>query len=425
MPDYFDTAARQRTERAFATLTGRRWLFGLLYMAEGAPMGFIWWALPTILTGRGLDLATVTALSALLTLPWVFKFLVGPLVDLSIRRGHRLRSWITVCQLGMGLALLPLIGLDWTVDYDLLVLVLFAHACLAATQDVAIDTLAIRSVPPEELAQINGWMQTGMMVGRASVAAGAVALAAAGLETLIVLLLVVLIWLPLLVLHLARPPEHGADTPPAARRFSLLLLLAWPVLPGIWIALTAGAGFEFFTVTAGPLLQELGGTVRHTSLLFGVVAPVGLALGALAGGRYAACYGVRNGMFTGMALVALAVSGFGLVRRTGSISDPFLWLLPLAVIYLATGFLICVSYTLLMRMARGGYAATRFSLFMSATNGCEAWASFVGGRLAAPLGHTGAMLTLVAASALALPALLWPRLLQGSKDDDSSQAEAR
>lgn len=416
-------SARELRQARWATPLGRRWLFGLLYMAEGAPMGFIWWALPTLLTARGIDLATVTALSALLTLPWVFKFLVGPLVDLGIRRGQRLRTWITVCQLGMAVALLPLIGLDWAGDYDILVMVLFVHACLAATQDVAIDTLAIRSVPPAELAQINGWMQTGMLAGRAGVAAGAVALAAAGQEALIVVLLVGLIILPLLALRLASPNESSSGVAPAAPRFSLPLLLAWPVLPGIWIALTAGAGFEFFTVTAGPLLQELGGTARHTSVLFGVVAPLGLALGALAGGRFAARYGVRPGVLVGMLSVAVTVTTFGAVRAGGWIAEPFGWLLPLALIYLATGFLICTSYTLLMQLARGGYAATRFSLFMSATNGCEAWAAFAGGRLATPLGHTGAMLTLVVASALALPALLWPRLLQGPKNNEQSNTQ--
>ena len=77
-------------------------------------MGFIWWALPTLLTDRGMDLASVTALSSLLTLPWVFKFLVGPVIDVAVRRGQLLRHWVTVCQLAMGLLLLPLLWLDWS-----------------------------------------------------------------------------------------------------------------------------------------------------------------------------------------------------------------------------------------------------------------------------------------------------------------------
>ena len=173
-------------------------------------MGFIWWALPAILTSRGLDLATVTALSSLLTLPWVFKFLAGPLIDVSLRRGLTLRRWITACQLCMGLALAPLAFIDWTVQYEILVGALFVHACCAATQDVAIDTLAIHTVPPEELGKINGWMQTGMLAGRACVAAAAVSLAAAGYDGLVVVALIGFVWVPLLVLIVARPDENSS-----------------------------------------------------------------------------------------------------------------------------------------------------------------------------------------------------------------------
>lgn len=379
-------------------------------------MGFIWWALPAILTARGQDLASVTLLASLLTLPWVCKFLIGPLVDFGLRRGHRLSSWITACQLCMGLVLLPLASLDWLAHYPLLVGVLFVHACFAATQDVAIDTLAIRTVPLDELGKLNGWMQTGMLSGRAIVAAGAVMMAAAGYESLLILLLVALIWIPLLVLQIARPDEAPLQGSPTDRLFSVPVLFGWPMLPGIWIALTAGAGFEFFTVTAGPLLQNLGGSVGHTTILFGAVAPMGLALGALAGGYVAAWSGPRAATATGIFAVGCAVGGFTSLQFGGIALQPYTWLGVLATIYFASGLLICASYTLLMRMARGEYAATRFSLFMSVTNGCEAWAAFVGGRLAGTLGYSAAMLILVAASALALPTLLLTRLYTGKEN---------
>lgn len=65
-----------------------RWLFSALYFSEGAPIGFIWWLLPTRLTADGLPLQTVTALSAALVLPWTCKFLWSPFVD-----RHRAGRW--------------------------------------------------------------------------------------------------------------------------------------------------------------------------------------------------------------------------------------------------------------------------------------------------------------------------------------------
>ena len=248
-------------------------------------------------------------------------------------------------------------------------------------------------------------------------AATAVLLASAGYENLAVAGLLVLIGIPLLILQLARPNESLSGEH-EARKLSLKIFLAPAMLVGLWIAVTAGAGFEFFTVTAGPLLLELGGTPAQTSILFGVVAPLGLACGALAGGYSTSNLGARRGTITGMALVAAAVFTFvGLRQVVGELSA-YLWLAPLGLLYAAAGFLIASSYTLFMRMSRGEYAATRFALFMSATNGCETWAAFVGGRLATPLGYNGAMLVLVAASVLALPGLLWRSLLK--KEPESS-----
>ena len=37
-----------------ATPGGRRLLFAALYFSEGAPIGFIWWALPTRLASGGM-----------------------------------------------------------------------------------------------------------------------------------------------------------------------------------------------------------------------------------------------------------------------------------------------------------------------------------------------------------------------------------
>ncbi len=372
-------------------------------------MGFIWWAMPSLLTKRGIDLATVAALSSLLTLPWVFKFLMGPVIDYAVARGFQLRNFIMACQIMMGLLLLSLASIDWVNSYGLLTVMLFLHGCFAATQDVGIDALAIRTVPPDELGRINGWMQTGMLGGRALAAAAVVSLVSNGHQSLAVILVVALIWLPMLVLYVARPDDSQHFANEDSDLFRLLdwrKLITPLVLIGLWIALTAGAGFEFFTVSVGPLLQELGGTDKDISLLFGIAAPAGLAAGALAGGYYSASRNARQATFAGILLVGSSIILLtSLILRDISLT-PTEWLLPILVVYLATGFLTASSYTLLMQISRGRFAATRFAVFMSATNGCEVWASYLGGRLTSSFGHAVTLLILLPASLLAAPALL-------------------
>jgi hypothetical protein len=71
-----------------STSAGRRFLFASLYFAEGAPIGFLWWALPATLREAGAPVERITALTAMLALPWAVKFVRAPLIDLSAGRGR-------------------------------------------------------------------------------------------------------------------------------------------------------------------------------------------------------------------------------------------------------------------------------------------------------------------------------------------------
>src|SRR5688500_12391389 len=96
----------------WATVDRRIILFTLLYAAEGAPIGFIWWALPTLLRTADVPIDRITALTAVLLVPWVFKFLWAPALD--VLRGPRwgYRAWLVTMQVIMALTLLPLAWLD-------------------------------------------------------------------------------------------------------------------------------------------------------------------------------------------------------------------------------------------------------------------------------------------------------------------------
>jgi len=89
------------------TRLGRNALFFGLYACEGAPIGFIWWTLPTELRTRGVAVQDITGLTALLVLPWALKFLWAPLVDALTERPRSLSWVIAAAQSGMLLTLCP------------------------------------------------------------------------------------------------------------------------------------------------------------------------------------------------------------------------------------------------------------------------------------------------------------------------------
>ena len=95
-----------------ASARGRRALFGALYFTEGAPIGFVWWTLPVLLRRQGVGPDVIGALTGLLVLPWAFKFVWAPLVDVLRGPWFGLRAWIVTSQVVMVASLLPLAWID-------------------------------------------------------------------------------------------------------------------------------------------------------------------------------------------------------------------------------------------------------------------------------------------------------------------------
>jgi MFS transporter, PAT family, beta-lactamase induction signal transducer AmpG len=387
------------------TRSGRAWYFAVLYATEGAPMGFIWWALPTLLAKLDVPVATITAVTAAATLPWIFKFLAGPLVDGSQRRGVRLRTWILSCQSAMVVSLAALACFDWPDQIAVLTACLVVHGVFAAVQDVAIDSLAIRTVPVAELGRINGWMQAGMLTGRATVAAGAIALADRLGPAGPVVVVAVVVAVPMLLVAIATVEPTPTTGPIPGWRDWLRTVTAPAAVLGIGIALVAGSGFEFLGVVLGPLLLSVGASDGQVAALFGLVAPLSLIAGAVVSGYATDRLAPRRGTAIGVLTIALLVGGLGAGMWSGHRPGPGPMLGFAAAIYVSIGFFTTASYALFMRIARGGLSATRFSIFMAMTNACEAWAAFAGGRLEGVLGYGGALLILVGLSLLSLPML--------------------
>lgn len=394
---------------------GRAALFALLYASEGAPIGFIWWALPTLLRQEGVPVERITGLTALLLLPWAAKFLWAPLVDLG--RGSRWgrRSWIVSAQALMGLALLPLAWLDPVEHFGWWRALLLLHGFCAATQDVAIDALAIGTVPAAERGRINGSMQAGMLAGR-SVFGGGLLLVASGLgQAGMILALVAAIWGTLLVVLLAREPETAgprrtwadfvAALRAAARRRTTWLGLAF--------ALTGAAGFEAAGALAGPYLVDRGVATETIGWFFGLAVVVAMVGGGLWGGRLADRFGHARVVawstlwFCASILVLAAVDA-------GGGAPPWAGLLLLGSMYVGVGLFTASSYSMFMNLTDARLGGTQFSAFMAATNGCESWSAATGGRLAAGAGYPAAFLVLSLASLLALPLV---RLLRRARPD--------
>lgn len=387
---------------------GRIALFSLLYLSEGGPIGFIWWALPTLLRKAGVEVPKITALTALLVLPWVFKFLWAPLVDALRTPRWGFRSWIITAQLAMGFTLLPLIWLDPVAHFQWWGALLLLHAFCAATQDVAIDALAINLVPENQRGLLNGCMQAGMLVGRSVFGGGALLVAAFWGTQWVILALIGCIWISLLLLMFAREPSEKIDFKIRFNEFRLHLASALQrrtTWLGLGFALTAAAGFEATGQLAGPFLLDRGVPEKSIGIFFGIGVVGATLFGGLIGGRLSDRWGRLRSVavfligFVAM-IVGLALSDLAMDKPAAPVLLGWL-----TGMYFFIGLFTAASYALFMDLTDARLGGTQFSSFMAATNGCESWSAWAGGRIVGGANYAAAFLALSFVSLLSLPLL--------------------
>lgn len=390
-----------------ATSVGRRVLFGALYFSEGAPIGYVWWALPTKLHAAGVPVAQSTGLSALLVLPWTLKFLWAPAVDAWRGPHWGRRAWIVSSQVGMGLALLPLMALDLATQLPLVTAFLLAHAVLAATQDVSIDALCIATVPESERGAVNGWMQFGMLLARA-IFGGVVLVTERWLgQAGTFAALLACIWGSTALVLLCRVPPEDVAAPARAFLKTLTQTLArrqtWL---GLLFAATGGAAFEAVGGTLGQVLLDHGISAGQSGTFRATAVVAAMAGGALLGGTIADRMPRRAVVAGAGTLLATSVLVLALLLWQPHVAPPALYAV-LTIFYLCVGVFTACTYALFMDLTDPRLGATEFSAFMGATNLCEAWAVLAAGRLIAPYGYGPAYAVLAVGALLALLIVPW------------------
>lgn len=139
---------------------------GLLYLAQGIPMGIAMDALPTLLRQEGSALSAL-AFIPLVGLPWVLKFLWAPIVDnYWFKVLGRRRSWIIPMQVIVTICLLLLAVIGISIEMAMWSVALLAIASLAsATQDIATDGMAAEHASGTLLSKINAIQIAGVMGG--------------------------------------------------------------------------------------------------------------------------------------------------------------------------------------------------------------------------------------------------------------------
>ena len=416
---YF-AASPARHGGLLATVWGRRVAFFLLYMTEGIPFGFTATAVTTQMRREGLGPAQIGVFIAGLYFPWAWKWLAGPVVDLvySDRLGRR-RAWIVACQLMMAATLLIAWQIDFSTKLRIFTLVILTHNIFAAVQDVAIDALAVGTLPKEERGLVNGLMFAGSYLGQTVGGAGVLFLAAwIGFNTTFPFVCGALLLVTFFVsIRLREPREaipvdevvEGSKAVRVAKEVSTYVLTAVKAMFG---SVRAAAGLAFALLPAGAyglsltlqtnLAVEFGMPDERVALL-AMFTTIIAASGCIAGGWLSDRLGRRRAVATYVVLTAIPTLAFAWYMQQRG------WIWPIDTTaasrpvaaggLLAAFWTACLVYAFFQGLIYGGrtamfmdlcnpaVAATQFTAYMAVMNLVLSWSAAWQGYAAERFGY--------------------------------------
>ena len=340
--------------------------------------------MPAWLASQGMSAYAIASYLSLVILPWVFKMLTGPLMDRYQYPAMGLRRpWVLGAQLGMALSLCLLTYVDDPINQmTLLTAIAVFVNVFAATQDVAVDGMAIDLVPESEQGRINAFMSCGKAVGwSASAALSGAMLGTVGLGTTALLgaavsFLVFLIFLGVREREGERflPWTSGKSVAPQQSAHSLVSVMRslqevlWTrssvviFLVLFFYGLISGYGDALMPIAAIQLFQF---TPEQWS---GLVASMGLigAFLALGIGPIIDRFGVKR-----ISILSLGLVG---VHATILALTEFLWVNELYVqmmlslwVLLDPVLMVCMI-AIAMSICTRGISATQFAVYMSVAN---------------------------------------------------------
>jgi PAT family beta-lactamase induction signal transducer AmpG len=115
---------------------------------------------------EGLSLEQIGAFVAAIFVPWSFKWVWAPMIDIiKLRRFGGRKAWITFCSSMMIVTLMFVAVVDFVEDFQFLLWMIVLNNFFCATQDVAIDSLAVSTLKSDERATGNGFMFGGQYLG--------------------------------------------------------------------------------------------------------------------------------------------------------------------------------------------------------------------------------------------------------------------
>jgi len=388
----------------------------ILYFSEGFPFGIATEAVNAYLSFMKVDLATIGLISSV-GLIWSLKFLWAPLIDTA----GTYRIWIfgSLIVLSISIAALGVFAPASPAFWGVLIVLVFA----SATQDIAIDALAIRITPTDLLGVVNSARvaayRAAMLAGPAGVGLVAASFGwRAGFFAAAAIPLIVLA-----ILAFTTPAERGVSEQREGN--PLKALAKWLQRPNALILLAVillyRLGDNALTPMIRPYWVERGFSVTEVATVTHTLGMICTILGAIAGGLFVTRYGIYRSLLVLGIIQMLSNFAYATVAMTNA-GRPAMY--GAAIIETFCGGLATAAFlSFLMFICDRDNAATEYAILSAVFAAGRTFAFALSGYLAKDLGFANYYwLT----AALALPGLaLLPQIRERLSPTATAAANAQ
>jgi len=341
----------------------------------------------TFMRTEGLSLVQIGTFVAALFLPWSFKWVWAPLIDLvKLRRFGGRKAWILFCTTMMIVTLLITAAVDFVANFQLLLMMIVLNNFFCATQDVAIDSLAVSTLKEDERGRGNGFMFGGQYLGIALGGGGAVFVFGFwGFDIALVYISLLLFLSLLFVVFFLKDPDVATDADSreesAIRKFleslksfmqdlylSFMKSGSGPKVGLVFAVLPVGAmALAYATLTT---MQVDYGLADIQIAEISVYHTIATALGCLIGGVLGDKFGLKRMLGTFYLLTALPTLYLALqITNVGLESVSLHMFYGTVISYgLFFGMAFGLRPAIFMGMTNPAVAATQFTAFMGLGN---------------------------------------------------------
>ena len=145
--------------------TGQKYSILLsLYLAQSIPMSFFSTVLPVIMRMEAYSLTSIGMIQ-LIKIPWIIKFIWGPIVDHNARDNMHYRKWIIGSEVFYAVVIVAIGFFDLQNSLSTIIVLMIIAFVISSIQDIGSDALAVRILRKKERSLGNSMQSSGNFLG--------------------------------------------------------------------------------------------------------------------------------------------------------------------------------------------------------------------------------------------------------------------